>query len=79
MAEPGARQDHRGVAGVGDVDGEPGRDEPRIARPDGGRPVDAGPQIEPRRPVRLVLGERDFPPEPGVKGAKLYAWQGTAR
>ena len=79
VAEAGARQDHRGVAGVGDVDGKPGRDEQRLARRDGGRPVDAGAQIEPRRPARRVLGERDFPPEPGIKGAKLNVWQGTAR
>src|SRR5688572_27418459 len=46
MAEPTARQDHRGIARIGDVDGEASRDQDGLARFQGEGGVDAGAQVQ---------------------------------
>ena len=46
VAQPRARQDHRRQPGIGEVDGDAGRDQRRLAGRDVERRVDAGAQVQ---------------------------------
>lgn len=57
VSQPGARQYHGGVARVGQMNRQTGRDEECFARLDGGGRVYTGAQVEPGRAGRGIRGQ----------------------
>ena len=67
MAQPGTRQDHPRVAGIADVDRQPGGQQLGVARVQGQRGLHHGAQVEAGGAVGGVGGQWKLVAQAGIK------------
>ena len=72
VAEARSRQQHGGQCRVGDVNGQPGRNQYCLARRHGDRTVDARTHIQPGRTARRVVRQRNRVADARIENLQLY-------